>query len=1030
MDTIRFLHFSDLHISSESVSNNLGITKCIIEDLKKIREHNGLFDAVFFSGDLIFSGEDDGLLYELAKSTFIDPILEELKISHNRFYCCQGNHENDFSSFDEIIFNGLNLKLKSFTESNDLWNKKTIYKYLPKGVELFNSAFKKINQNVIYLSELTYYSKQTIKNCDLGICVFNTAWNSNCDSVYDYGNLIIGYQEIQKAFDNISECDIKIAMFHHPIEYLVEHDRIECEKILNRFDIILTGHIHNLNEFQKFSAVTNTLNLSAGRLDSYEPELTGYSIIELNPFNKKVKTIFRKYYRKRNTFDKAIDMAKNGENEYELSTNNLELKCAYDMSSEFSEKYTLLLKEKLISSLFTVSDKAEIIEPTVKNYSEFLMLNQDIHDAEKDQISISELLADEKNYIIFGRSNYGKTIALKYFATRYCNEFNKMERFPILIDIEKNDLAGKNQLYRAIKKFSIKNFEIDSDSKNIDILLKSQYCVILIDNIDMLCAKHIDVVNDFLRQYPLIKCIVTIKEEDFEYYKLQPMLIKLNGFEEMYLHPTNKNVLFSYASSYFEETTSAIVTDKISKTMKDLGMSKTPFNAIILFHIFNEDLSFSTISEANVVERFMEMILEKINILENNVATFDFKNKEDYLTLIAEKMFDNDRYFLYESEFEELTKSFFEPSGLDFEASGFGMVFFEKKVLTNRDKEISFTYQFMLEYYVAKSFVKNGIPDDLFVDYKFLNFSNELNYYSSILRKRDRIFDVVQSALKNEIDQFSTILQDATYKLDFDLDYKLPKDSLSIEDKNKLTDVPDLSLSYVPSSINKSQVYDTEKDFIFIKLFTLYARLVRNIDYLKVDVKKLAVEYCMDACWIILCLLNSILEDTLNEKREELTDILSKHNTSTDPNLVLNNFVNALKLSLPIAIECSLYDNIGNSKLIPIFKSISNSNYYTDIKELFFIMLYLDLGTNNSFEVIKKYIKSKNDKTMLNLLYAKLTTTYLITNSNYAEKHIQDLIFAIVKKQNPTRREHGSQTIVDKEKVIEALKRLKINKVD
>lgn len=1026
MSTFRILHLSDSHISDKNKTEISLITKCIIDDLNKLQSSDGNFsiEAICFSGDLIASGQNGGEFFEIAKDEFILPLLEAAKLSPDYFYTCMGNHENDLASFDDIIYQGLNSKFNSPDDLSKLWKANKIYNYLPVGVSSFKNFVEKTNTKAVSLSELTYVAKETFRDSNVGICAFNSAWNSCGETQKDYGRLVIGKEEIQKALVEIDGCNIKIAILHHPIEYLMEYDRIESEKLLQQFDLVLTGHTHSQNEFQRYSSVTNTLFLSAGRLDSYKTELTGYSIIEINPYNKEVKTFFRKYYDKRKCFDKAVDMSENGEFEYHLHMENKDLKDAYNLTCQLKDTYINFLNDKLVSNLFAHTEGQKIIKPIVKNYSEFLSSTQSNSEHSKETLLLEDLLYDDKNYIIMGRKEYGKSTALKYFATEFCNHFEKYQRFPIFVDMQKVDFSGKNQLFRAVTQFTHKSINADMslDKNMLSSVLKSKYCVLIIDNIDMRNNNHIQSINSFLQTYPLLKCFVAIEEKTNECFGLQPFLLDLEAFEKIYLHSTSKNALFSFATSCSDTNGAAVVVDKISKTMSDLGMSKTPFNAIILMEIFQNDMDFSTISEANVVERFMEMILEKVNFSENYTSTFDFKNKEDFLTLLANKMYKNDRYYLFISEFEELLKDFFEPFGLDFKASGFETIFFSKKVLNNSDDSISFSYQFILEYYIAKSFIKFGIPNDLENDYKFLDFSNELNYYSGMTRQKNSLFTLIERLLIEQLDNYKVMIPDyKNYKIDINISYIYPKSKLSLEEKNTITDTSDNSNSYSPENYTKQSKHAPSPESLFPQLFYLYGRLVRNIDYLELQEKVNAVTYSMDACCLLLALFDKGLECVLKEKGDEIKASFLKHDASVNADSLLKEIVNAIKLSIPIALECSLYDCIGNTKLSPIFREVSQSNKFTDLEQCFFLMLYLDLHDGKSYEVVKKFIKTGTEKNLLNILYSKLIYSYMLTSSVYEESRLEDLIWVIVKKQNPTQLIRGQIVSIDKEKSFKAL---------
>ena len=78
----------------------------------------------------------------------------------------------------------------------------------------------------------------------------NSAWmcgrNKNgCDKINDYGYTVLGEWQIFQYLHKIEDADLKIAVFHHPFEWLAEFDRNRIETPLRRkCNFILNGHQH------------------------------------------------------------------------------------------------------------------------------------------------------------------------------------------------------------------------------------------------------------------------------------------------------------------------------------------------------------------------------------------------------------------------------------------------------------------------------------------------------------------------------------------------------------------------------------------------------------------------------------------------------------------------------------------------------------------------------------------------------------------------------------------------------------------
>lgn len=1040
MRKINILHLSDTHINKNEVINIQAISKYIVNDIKKLQKEKQFesLDLICFTGDLINSGQNDGELYNVANNEFLMPLINGINLSQSNFFMCQGNHENDLSLFDEVIYDGLKNKISNTENIKDMWASKKIYNYLNSSVNNFNDFFDKFNSENNRLSNLTSWAIRTISDYSIGIVVANSTWNSCGNSEEDYGKLLIGFPEIEYAYTKIAATDLKIIMFHHPIEQLCEVDRIECEKLLNKFDIVLNGHTHLPDQFQKFSEITNTLYLCAGQLNDTTGERNGYSLIEINPYTKDVTVSFRKYFSKRKCFGPSLDDTEQGCFVYNLNNDNIPLKESYQLAKFMLNFYKDNLREKLITNILYGDNECKYIEPLIKNHSNF---TEYTNDDEEKIITIDEMIKSNINYWLFGKINYGKSTTLNIIAYKCCCKFELYQKLPIVLDFKKLDLKGKKQIFRGIRKLLTGeyNCEIKIKDDNIEEILKSGYIIILIDNFDVTDQLHKKIITQFMETNPNVNIIITQQEDILNYYNLEHIFDKLEDFEHVYLQPVPKKMIINFAEEAIDESLDENTYNIIEKTtnaISELGMGKTPFNIIMLLNIYRDDNEFTVISEANVVERFMELLLEKINVTENDISSFDFRNKEDFLISIADYMLKNDKFTILKSEYDTLIDNFFKPHGLDSKKSNFETLFFDKKILVLFNDEISFNYKFILDYYIAKSFVKFGLPDSIYKNYGYLKFVNELNYYSGFQRDANKIFYHVKKEVENLLEKFgkNTTYID-NYDIDLEFEFNTPSKHLNIEEKSELSDKPDRSQNYMPNEYSKKNdiTNTTNNDSLPVEivfpLLSVFGRFVRNMDYLPIEEKIQLIKYCINVSCIILNDFCEFLVSSLpsiNEMFEDL-NVTKEILNGTDVERMVKDFVSMLKMTMPIAIESLLHEWIGNKKLLPVFETIKDDNNFSIIGDFIFSILYLDLRAPNSYENIRQMIKNIDNKSLLKLIYAKLISIYMLTTSSYEEKRVESLIADLVIKQNPTKRKGKMTYGIDRNKTINNLRAQKQN---
>ena len=101
MRRINILHISDVHIQKKEVEEIREIIDKLIADIKKVQNEKKIkIDLICFTGDLIQRGdkaiEEEGQ-WNLAKEILVNPLLNELNLSEDRFISVPGNHEVDTS---------------------------------------------------------------------------------------------------------------------------------------------------------------------------------------------------------------------------------------------------------------------------------------------------------------------------------------------------------------------------------------------------------------------------------------------------------------------------------------------------------------------------------------------------------------------------------------------------------------------------------------------------------------------------------------------------------------------------------------------------------------------------------------------------------------------------------------------------------------------------------------------------------------------------------------------------------------------
>jgi 3',5'-cyclic AMP phosphodiesterase CpdA len=104
MDKVTWLHLSDLHLKADETAIEKDQTTKLKDDISNvIAKENINLDAVFFNGDIAFSGQRHQ--YQQAISWF-DDILDSCGLSRQRdkLFIVPGNHDVDRSKVNKPAF--------------------------------------------------------------------------------------------------------------------------------------------------------------------------------------------------------------------------------------------------------------------------------------------------------------------------------------------------------------------------------------------------------------------------------------------------------------------------------------------------------------------------------------------------------------------------------------------------------------------------------------------------------------------------------------------------------------------------------------------------------------------------------------------------------------------------------------------------------------------------------------------------------------------------------------------------------------
>ena len=256
---MKIIHLSDFHLNKEILaSNHKRILDALIKDMEQFEI--GDDSILIFSGDFLNCGgknmnslEENN--FNVFKRLVFDPIYEKFPNLKNRTFFCAGNHDIDRSAIKATH--------KAVKESliRDEKNRQQIYKELRNdnvvGFEKYNEFASEFYNNFEGdkdISNLESNFSFDLNGCKVGISSLNSSFLCYDDN--DRGNILIFEEQIKESIELIGECDVKIAVLHHPIDFFHETEKEKIQKILEKeYDLVFVGHTHKVK--QEFKQTLN-----------------------------------------------------------------------------------------------------------------------------------------------------------------------------------------------------------------------------------------------------------------------------------------------------------------------------------------------------------------------------------------------------------------------------------------------------------------------------------------------------------------------------------------------------------------------------------------------------------------------------------------------------------------------------------------------------------------------------------------------------------------------------------------------------
>lgn len=278
---ITWLHLSDLHFRESRAYDENIVLKALLRDVDERVQSDGLQpDFVVITGDTAFSGQWSE--YKLADE-FFNKLLGAVNLPRERLFIVPGNHDVDRKQIG-VGAKAIGADLTDRDKVNELLTSPADRRLVMARFKGYKKFVNDYCPSYLTFSDERYFYAHplNVAGQQIALLGLNSAWL--CASDEDKANgLLLGERQVRAALGEAEEANLKIALLHHPFDWLREFDQNDSAALLlDGCDFILHGHLHRTAMTQLVSPDSGAMAIAGGACYETRQYPNSYNFVRLN----------------------------------------------------------------------------------------------------------------------------------------------------------------------------------------------------------------------------------------------------------------------------------------------------------------------------------------------------------------------------------------------------------------------------------------------------------------------------------------------------------------------------------------------------------------------------------------------------------------------------------------------------------------------------------------------------------------------------------------------------------------------------
>lgn len=295
-----WLHLSDLHVHDLLWDQDL-VLKALLCDLPKLARDVGWSpDLVFLTGDI----SDRGAPRELeAAHRFLAALLEALGLNApQHLFLVPGNHDVDRGRIRRMV-KGDQEQLLALGDPDKLREELAARQGDPREMGDYGErllAFCEFSGKLLGAARAVSPDRpwrtdiREVGGLRVGVASLCSAWACGPDEDRK-GRILLGERQARELLDELSGVHLRVALMHHPPEWLHEAEARAAELLHDRFHLLLHGHTHDAGLYARATPSSRGLVAAAGAVYAGGRWPKGFQLGRWDPTRGEVELRFFGY---------------------------------------------------------------------------------------------------------------------------------------------------------------------------------------------------------------------------------------------------------------------------------------------------------------------------------------------------------------------------------------------------------------------------------------------------------------------------------------------------------------------------------------------------------------------------------------------------------------------------------------------------------------------------------------------------------------------------------------------------------------